>query len=80
VEQPESTADSRIADPITPPAPATRSNEPPTDTNHVSIPGWDKIWTEAYKKVRENPKDAKLLAKLELFLEKEEELTGMYPP
>jgi hypothetical protein len=46
----------------------------------VDASSWDNIWAEAYKKVKSDPKDAKLLAKLEIFLERGEETTenGLY--
>ncbi|KAJ4024649.1 hypothetical protein NW766_000889 [Fusarium irregulare] len=65
-EQPEASPDSIIAGFITPSIASARNHEPTS--------GWNKIWTEAYNKVNEDPEDAKLLAKLELFLEKDEEL------
>lgn len=35
----------------------------------IDTAGWDKIWAEAYKRVKEDPKNANLLTKFELFLE-----------
>ena len=60
------------------PVSTTNENDTPTlEANAVDVSGWDNIWAEAYKKVKEDPKDATLLAKLELFLEKGGDTTGI---
>ncbi|RFN47634.1 wd40 repeat-like protein [Fusarium flagelliforme] len=60
------------------PLSTTNENDtPPLEVNAVDASGWGNIWAEAHKKVKEDPKDATLLAKLELFLEKGGDTAGI---
>jgi hypothetical protein len=77
-EQPEVTADPEVIGLLTPAVASSESHAPSPVRKTVDTSGWDKIWVEAYEKVKEDPRDSKLLAKLELFLEKGEELNGIY--
>lgn len=52
-----------------PPVSLHDDNTPSLEVEAVDALSWDTIWLEAYMKVKEDPKDARLLEKLELVLE-----------
>ncbi|RBR06030.1 uncharacterized protein FIESC28_11208 [Fusarium coffeatum] len=62
--QPQLTADS-----VTPGVAPHQQDALSAKAEVTDTAGWDKIWVEAYKMVKEDPKKASLLAKFELFLE-----------
>ncbi|RGP81028.1 wd40 repeat [Fusarium longipes] len=56
-----------------PPAAPHKNDTFSPEAKVLDTSGWDKIWVEAYKKVKEDPKDAIVVTKLELFLGNEDE-------
>lgn len=75
------TASSNTSDRGIPPAAPRKNDAFSSEGDVLDTSGWDKIWTEAYKKVKEDPKDAIIFTKLEMFLDNEDETNdfGMYP-
>lgn len=75
------TASSDTLDRGIPPAAPHKNDTFSSKAEVLDASGWDKIWVEAYKRVKEDPKDAIIITKLELFLDNEDETNdfGMYP-
>ncbi|KIL83903.1 hypothetical protein FAVG1_12880 [Fusarium avenaceum] len=67
------TASSDTSDRGIPPAAPRKNDSFSSEREILDTSSWDKIWTEAYKKVKEDPKDAIIFTKLELFLDNEDE-------